>query len=102
MLGMTLFARAGQIMGGTLGNVPQLTMCLDSERLCSKTAPAEFYRSACFALIMPSRRRGVARIFAYDRGTAPQVTPARLIAVMIRSRAARVENSWDCATPSQF
>src|SRR6516225_6929345 len=58
-------------MGSALGN--------DSERLCSKTAPAEFYRSACFALIMPSRRRGVARVFACDRGTAPQVTPACLI-----------------------
>jgi len=40
---------------------------------------AEFYRSACFARIMPSWRRGVARIFAHDRGTAPQVTPACLI-----------------------
>src|SRR5215472_7456319 len=100
MLGMT-FSRAWSNHGRRTRQ-RATTLRLDSERLCSKTAPAEFYRSACFALIMPSRRRGVARIFAYDRGTAPQVTPVRLIAVMIRSRAARVENSWDCETPSQF
>ena len=79
MLGMT-FSRAWSNHGRrTRQRATTHDARLDSERLCSKTAPAEFYRSARFALIMPSRRRGVARIFAYDRGTAPQVTPACLI-----------------------
>jgi hypothetical protein len=82
MLDRMNFSRAWSNRGRRIfGNVPQLAMCvsIDSERLSNKTAPAEFYRSARFAPIMPSRRRGVARIFAYDRGTAPQVTPACLI-----------------------
>src|SRR6516165_10493112 len=106
MLDRMNFLRAWSNRGQRIfGNVPQLAMCvsIDSERLSNKTAPAEFYRSACFAPIMPSRRRGVARIFAYDRGTAPQVTPPYPIRCHDFDHGQRAwKNSWDCASPSQF
>ena len=72
-------------MGGAFGNVPQLTMCasIDSERLYSKTVPAEFYRSACFALIMPSPRRALRELSLTIEALRRKLRQSAASAVMI-------------------